>query len=223
MRVIEIKKFFKGHLMNLITEQYITVNGPKMAIEMEKELRYGKMAVNLSDIGEMTKLTGKEDLFMQTVMCMKATGSMTKLKVEEHTSIWMVPSTWENGEKIVNTATALKAGLIMQSMKETTNMERNTASVLSNGVTALHTSVNSIIIIFMEKVSTLGLTTEFTKVNGVPTKCMAKERLLGQTGVNTLENTLKTRNVDMENSSGQMVDVIEVNGLMANNTGKELT
>ena len=82
------------------------VNGPKMAIEMEKELKYGKMVVNLLGIGEMTKQMEKDVLFMQTVMYMKATGSMTKLKVEELMNIWMVLSTWENGEKIVNMATA---------------------------------------------------------------------------------------------------------------------
>jgi len=61
MRVTEIKKFSKGHLTSLITVPYITVNGPKTVIEMEKEHRFGKMAVNLLAIGEMTKPTEKVD------------------------------------------------------------------------------------------------------------------------------------------------------------------
>jgi len=61
MRVTEIKKFFKGHLTSWITELYIMVNGRKTVIEMVKELRFGKMAVNLLVIGEMTKPMEKED------------------------------------------------------------------------------------------------------------------------------------------------------------------
>ena len=60
-RVTEIKKFSKGHLKSLIMVPYITVNGLKTVIEMEKELKFGKMAVNLSAIGEMTKPTEKVD------------------------------------------------------------------------------------------------------------------------------------------------------------------
>jgi len=37
------------------------VNGRKTVIEMVKELRFGKMAVNLLVIGEMTKPMEKED------------------------------------------------------------------------------------------------------------------------------------------------------------------
>ena len=47
--------------MNLITVQYITVNGLKTVIEMEKEHKFGKMEVNLLAIGEMTKRTEKVD------------------------------------------------------------------------------------------------------------------------------------------------------------------
>ena len=61
MRVTEIKKFSKGHLTSLITVPFITVNGQKTVIEMAKEHRFGKMAVNLSVIGEMTKPTEKVD------------------------------------------------------------------------------------------------------------------------------------------------------------------
>lgn len=61
MRAIEIKKFCKGHLTNWITVRYITANGQKTVIEMVKELKFGKMAVNLLDIGETTKPMGKVD------------------------------------------------------------------------------------------------------------------------------------------------------------------
>jgi len=223
MRVIEIKKFCKGHLMNSITELYITVNGPKMVIEMEKELKFGKMGVNLLVIGEMTKLTVKEDSFMLMVTFMKEIGLTIKLKEEEHMSIWTVLNTWVNGEKIVNTDMESRVGQIMQNMKVITSTVRNTASVLSNGVMDHLTSVNFTIIIFMVKVCIHGQTTEFTKVNGDQIKCMGKELSHGLTGVNMLENMLKTKNVDMENSFGLMVDATEANGSMESNTEKEHT
>lgn len=59
--MIETEKFYKGLLTNLITVLFITVNGRKMVIEMEKEHKYGKMEVNLLAIGEMTKPTEKVD------------------------------------------------------------------------------------------------------------------------------------------------------------------
>jgi hypothetical protein len=74
MKVIEIMKFCKGLLTSLTTELYIMVNGPKMAIEMEKELKFGKMAVNLLAIGETTKPMVKVDSFMLMVMSMKEIG-----------------------------------------------------------------------------------------------------------------------------------------------------
>jgi hypothetical protein len=223
MRVVEIKKFCKGHLMNSITELYIMVNGLKMVIEMEKELKFGKMGVNLLVIGEMTKLTVKEDSFMLMVTFMKEIGLTIKLKEEEPMSIWTVLNTWVNGEKIVNTDMESRVGQIMQNMKVITSTVRNMASVLSNGVTDHLTSVNFTIIIFMVKVCIHGQTTEFTKVNGGQIKCMGKELLHGLTGVNMLENMLKTKNEDMENSFGLMVDATEANGSMESNTEKEHT
>jgi len=78
-----------------------------------------------------------------------------------------------------------RAGLTMPNMKATTNMERNTESVLSNGVTALLILVNFIIITFMEKVCILGLIIESTKENGDQIKCTEKVPSPGQMAVNT--------------------------------------
>ena len=149
---------------------------------------------------------------MLTVMSMKVTGSMIRHKDEELMNIWMVPNTWENGEKIANMVMESRVGQTMLNTKAITNMERNMALVLSNGVMALHISENSIITIFMAKVFTHGQTTESTKENGDPIKCMVKAHLLGLMDVNMLENTLKIKNVDTVNSSGLMEDATEVNG-----------
>ena len=53
-------------------------------------------------------------------------------------NIWMVPNTWENGEKIANTDMESRVGQTMPNMKEITNMAKNMASVLSNGAMAPH-------------------------------------------------------------------------------------
>jgi len=143
---------------------------------------------------------------------MKVIGLMIRHKEEELMNIWMVPNTWENGEKIANTDMESRVGQTMRSMKAITNMERNMELVLSNGVMALHTSENFIITIFTERVFTLGQTTESMKENGAPTKCTEKALSLGPTGVNMSVNTSKIKNVATVNSSGLMEDATEVNG-----------
>jgi len=157
---------------------------------------------------------------MLTVMSMKVTGSMIRLKDEELMNIWMVPNTWENGEKIANTDMESRVGQTMPDMKAITNMERNMELVLSNGAMAHLTSGNFIITIFTARVFTLGQTTESMKENGAPTKCTEKELSLGPMGVNMSENTLKTKNVVTVNSSGLMEDVTEANGLTVSNMEK---
>ena len=72
----------------------------------------------------------------------------------------------------------------------------------------------------MEKVFTLGLITEYMKVNGDQIKCTERVHLHGLMEENMLENMLKIRKEGMENSYGQMEDVIAVNGLMENNMVK---
>ena len=115
---------------------------------------------------------------------MKVIGLMIRLKVEELMNIWMVPNTWENGEKIANTDMESRVGQTMQNMKAITNMEKNMVLVLSNGVMGPHTSENFIITISMAKAYTLGQTTESMKENGDPIKCTAKALSPGLTGVN---------------------------------------
>ena len=78
-------------------------------------------------------------------------------------------------------------------MKETTNMEKSTELEHSNGQTALHISVNFIIIIFMARVYILGQMPESMRENGELTKCTAKVHLLGPMAENMLANTPKTK------------------------------
>ena len=83
--------------------------------------------------------------------------------------------------------------------------------------------MNSIIIIFTEKVFILGQTPENTRVTGEPTKCTGKEPSLGLTEENMLVSMLMTRRRDMANLFGLMEDATGVNGSQANNMVKEHT
>ena len=161
--------------MNLTMVLYITVNGPKKDIEKEKEYKYGKMEVSIKDIGKLIKQMGKEDLYMQMVMSMKENGSMTRLRVVAHMSIWMEPSMLEIGKKTDKMAMELKLGLIMLNMKAIMNSVKNMELEPLNGQTILHILENSIIIIFMEKEFIPGQIIENMRVNGEEIKCTVKE------------------------------------------------
>jgi hypothetical protein len=86
----------------------------------------GKMEASTRATGRMTKPTAEEDSFTPMETHMKESGTMTKLKVVAPMSTWMAPSTSEIGKKIGSMVTALKLGLITQSMKETMKTEKNT-------------------------------------------------------------------------------------------------
>lgn len=50
-------------------------NGSRvMKLEMEEEFKFGLMDRDMKDIGEIIELMEKEDLFMLTVIFMKANG-----------------------------------------------------------------------------------------------------------------------------------------------------
>ena len=55
--------------------------------EKEKELNYGRMEVNMSDIGNTIKQMVRGDSFTLMAMSMRVNGTMTKLKEKEHMSI----------------------------------------------------------------------------------------------------------------------------------------
>lgn len=137
-------------------------------------------------------------------------------------NILMEQSTLETGKKINNMDTEWKLGQMLPSMKEIMNMEKNMELEPSSGPTAPHILVNFITIMSMEKECILGLIIENTKENGKQTKCTVKAHSLGQMGGNILESTRKIKRRAMENLSGQMGDVTEENGSMANNMEKEL-
>lgn len=137
---------------------------------------------------------------------------MTKPMVEEPMSTWMVLNMLVIGRTINNTGMVLRHGLMQQNLKEIMSLERNMASVPSNGPMAQPTSVNFTIIIFTEKEFTHGQTNVSMRVNGVQIKCMVKEHLHGLIIEDTLENMQTTKREGTENLYGLTEDATEVNG-----------
>jgi hypothetical protein len=145
------------------------VCGPEKVNVREKELKSGRMEVNMRATGKMIKQMIKEDLFMLTEMFTKVTGTMIKLKEEVPMNIWMEQNMLETGKKIGKMAMVLRLGQIMLNMKETMSLERSTVSALLNGPMDQLILENSIITTFTEKEFTHGLTTENMKESGVET------------------------------------------------------
>ena len=96
---------------------------------MEQVHKNGPMAQNMKDTGRKTKQTDKVNLFMRTVMFMKANGSMIKLMEKVLTPMLMVHTTMATGSMISSTATVWRAGPMVPNMKETTSMERRKEKV----------------------------------------------------------------------------------------------
>ena len=94
----------------------------------------------------------------------------------------------EIGKKTSSMDMELKLGQMVQNMKGTMNTERNMEQVHLNGLMDQCILVNSIIIIFTERVFIHGATEENTKVNGETIKCTERELLPGLMGVSMLEN-----------------------------------
>jgi hypothetical protein len=58
-----------------------------LANEKEKAHNSGKMDQNTLETGVMIKPTEKADLFMIMAMCMKASGTMIKLRAKVYTNL----------------------------------------------------------------------------------------------------------------------------------------
>jgi hypothetical protein len=130
-------------------------------------------------------------------------------------------NTSEIGRKINNMATALKLGPIWRNTKAITSLVRNTVLGHSNGEIIQIMWVNFITTIFMVKDFILGLTAGSMKENGKQIRCMEREHSLGLMAGSILVSMLKIKKEATVNSSGQIDDAIEENGLMESNMAKE--
>ena len=198
--------------MSLTTVLHITASGLRRDSVKAKVFSCGKTAVSTKAIGKTIKLMDKEDLSMLTETVTSVSGSTIRLMAEVPTNIWTALIMLETGKKINNTATALRHGQMLPSMRVTTSTERSTVSEPLSGLMALPISENFIITTSTAREFTHGLTTESTRANGALTKCMERERLPGLTTVSTSGSTPKIRRRAMENLSGQTAGAIGANG-----------
>ena len=152
------------------------------------------MAMFITEIGKMIKLTDLEFIIIQMVRDMKA-----------------------GGLKINNMEMEKKFGQTMLVTKVSTKMVRNTVMVSSFGLMDQLIPEILSITIYMDKVFILGLMVVNTMVIGVQIKCMDQEFLHGMMVEDMKESTLMIKNKAMVFSLGLMVANMRANGRMENN------
>ena len=98
-------------------------NGTQV-LEMVLVVKCGQMVQDTKAIGNLIKLTAKENLSMLTETFMKASGSMTKLMVKVLIPMQTEPTIMEIGSTINNMVSEWNPGLMVLNMRETISMER---------------------------------------------------------------------------------------------------
>ena len=98
-------------------------NGTQV-LEMVLVVKCGQMVQDTKAIGNLIKLTAKENLSMLTETFMKASGSMTKLMVKVLIPMPTEPTIMEIGSTINNMVSEWNPGLMVLNMRETISMER---------------------------------------------------------------------------------------------------
>ena len=114
---------------------------------MDSELKYGKMVIDMKVTGEMDKLMVKENLYIQTKMFIMVILSRIGQMVLEFTFIKMVKDMKANGKMMSRKDKAkkfLKMGLYMKAILK---MEKSGVKELINGLINLHIQENGLIII----------------------------------------------------------------------------
>jgi hypothetical protein len=96
---------------------------------METGSKNGQMDQNMKEIGQTIKQTGKANYSMLMGMSMRENGVRIKPMGKELTSIRTGPNIKEIGEMISSMDSALRHGLMEQSTKEVTLMERRMGRV----------------------------------------------------------------------------------------------
>ena len=167
---------------------------------MDKVIKPGQMEPLMQVNGNKTEHMAKENLFMQTVMCMKDSGKTTKPMDRVCTSMLTELFTKESGRMTSNMAKEQKPGLISHTSTENTNTVENTVLAFTDGLTAQ---------------ATLG--------SGTKIKFVASAFIAGQMDASTKALGLITIWMVRVSITGLMEGLIEVNTDMIRNTGLALT
>ena len=155
-------------------EQSIQDNGIQ-ASEMVLVVKCGQMVQGMKAIGNLIKLTVKENLYMPMVIFMRVSGSTIKLMVKVLIPTLTEPTIMVIGSTINNMVSEWSLGLMVLNTKVTTSTGRKKAKE------NLHLLMEAIMRVSLNKTryadmeNTTGLMVSNMMDNGVIIKCTEKE------------------------------------------------
>lgn len=114
--------------------QHTMANGLE-DLEMDTAFRNGPMALSTRDNGKTIELTVKVNSFISTEIFTMVSGLTIRQMATESITTLMVQCMKDTGEMTCNMEREKKAGQTVPSTKETTWLERSTASVSTAGTT----------------------------------------------------------------------------------------
>jgi hypothetical protein len=154
-------------------ERSILDNGTQVS-EMVLVVKCGQMVQDMKAIGNLIKLTVKENLSMLTEIFTRASGSMTKLMVKVLIRMPTEPTIMEIGSTINNMVSEWSPGLMVLSTKEIISMERKRVKENLHLLMEVITKENLNRMRYVDTESTTGQMVSNMMDNGVIIKCTEK-------------------------------------------------
>jgi hypothetical protein len=154
-------------------EQSILDNGIQVS-EMVLVVKCGQMVQDMKAIGNLIKLTVKENLSMLTEIFTRASGLMTKLMGKELIRMPTELTIMEIGSTINNMVSEWSPGLMVLSTKEIISMERKRVKENLHLLMEVITKVNLNKTRYVDTESTTGQMVSNMMDNGVIIKCTGK-------------------------------------------------
>lgn len=151
-----------------------TLDNGTQVLEMVLVVKCGQMVQDTRAIGNLIKLTAKENLSMLTETFMKVSGSMTKLMVKVLIPMPTEPTIMEIGSTINNMVSEWNPGLMVLNMRETISMERKREKENLHLLMEVITKENLNKTRYADTESTTGQMVSNMTDNGVIIKCTEK-------------------------------------------------
>jgi hypothetical protein len=157
-------------------------------------------------------------LLVLRVTRLRGSGSRASFKVLASTSEKQV-HTKVSGPTTSPTVMAYKPGRMAAGTKAPTTRAKSTVKASIHGPTTQHTLVSGLMGKSQDSVLTDTLMGEFTRAVSETTRCTARALIHGQMGGSTLDIIKRIENGGKGVMSGQMGDILRVNGLKAREMG----
>lgn len=188
----------------------ITTN--KYSSSMERELKFGLMAQNTKETGEMVWPKVKEI----STMLMETSTPVNFTKIGpmdlESTCIKMDKLMRAFGETTCKTDLAKRNSKTDQNTTECLKTEKNGDRALTNGQTSQFTQATGSTIILKAMENTDGLMAEFTKASGKRISSMEGASTLGLMEESMKEITRMIKSMEMERTPGPMANLTRDSG-----------